>query len=78
MDKVIIIILTGILLLLVILNRLSISATTSTNSYNTQGNCSETIFGCCPDGINSRVNARGTNCPVYQAGPGYPTQPKNH
>jgi len=75
MDKVIIIILTIILLLLVILNHLSISVNT-TNSNNSQGKCSETKFGCCPDGINSRINARGTNCPVYQAGPGYPYQKK--
>jgi hypothetical protein len=31
---------------------------------NLPGCCSLTQFGCCPDGINSRINQMGTNCPT--------------
>uniref|UniRef100_A0A6C0ERV2 CC domain-containing protein n=1 Tax=viral metagenome TaxID=1070528 RepID=A0A6C0ERV2_9ZZZZ len=34
-------------------------------------NCSQTAFGCCPDGINSKMNFYGTNCPGYKPAPGY-------
>ena len=30
---------------------------------NLPGCCSLTKFGCCPDGLNSRVNYSGSNCP---------------
>jgi hypothetical protein len=31
---------------------------------NLPGCCSLTQYGCCPDGINSRINQIGSNCPV--------------
>jgi len=68
MDNTIIIILGIILLVLIILNHITIVTTTTTTQ---QGNCSQTAFGCCPDGVNSKVNFYGTNCPSYKPGPGY-------
>jgi hypothetical protein len=35
------------------------------------GKCSETKFGCCPDGSNSKIDFNGTNCPPYNPGAGY-------
>lgn len=67
MDNKIIIILGIILLVLIILNHITIITTTNNT---TQGTCSQTTFGCCPDGVNSKVNYYGTNCPGY-----YPTPP---
>lgn len=67
MDAIIIIILGVILLVLIILNHVTIVQTSTTS----QGKCSQTAFGCCPDGINSKVNYYGTNCPGYNLGPGY-------
>ena len=60
MDNNVIIILGIILLVLIILNHITIITTTNTTL---QGNCSQTAFGCCPDGVNSKVNFYGTNCP---------------
>ena len=68
MDNTVIIILGIILLVLIILNHITIITTTNTTL---QGNCSQTAFGCCPDGVNSKVNFYGTNCPSYRPGPGY-------
>ena len=68
MDNKIIIILGIILLILVILNHITIVTTTN---VTTQGNCGQTTFGCCPDGVNSKINYYGTNCPGYKPGPGY-------
>jgi hypothetical protein len=68
MDSTIIIILAIILLILIVLNNITIITTTSMP----QGNCSQTTFGCCPDGINSKVNFYGTNCPGFRPNPGYP------
>lgn len=43
---------------------------TLSNCSNLPGCCSLTKFGCCPDGVNSRVDSFGTNCPkTYN--PGY-------
>ena len=39
------------------------------------GKCSETKFGCCPDGKNSKINFYGTNCPPYNPGHGYDPTP---
>lgn len=69
MDNTIIIILGVILLVLIILNHITIVTTTTTTTK--QGNCSQTAFGCCPDGVNSKINFYGTNCPGYRPGPGY-------
>jgi hypothetical protein len=72
MDSSIITVLAIILLILIVLNHITIiSPTTSTNA-----SCSQTSFGCCPNGVDSKVNYYGTNCPGYQPGPGYqPPQP---
>ena len=71
MNNKIIIILGIVLLIFIILNHITIITTTSE-----QGNCSQTAFGCCPDGVNSKINFYGTNCPKYKPGPGYyPNRP---
>lgn len=69
MDTTIIIVLGIILLLLIILNHVTII--TNTTNTDKQPNCSKTAFGCCPDGVNSKINYFGTNCPGYRPGPGY-------
>jgi hypothetical protein len=43
---------------------------TPTNCSNVPGCCSLTQFGCCPDGVNSRADLPGSNCPVTYF-PGY-------
>jgi len=37
---------------------------TKANCSNVPGCCSLTQYGCCPDGVNSRIDYQGTNCPV--------------
>ena len=79
MDNTIIIILGVILLVLIILNHITIitTTTTTTTTNASQGNCSETAFGCCPNGVDSKINYYGTNCPDYRPGPGYyPNRPQ--
>jgi hypothetical protein len=73
MDSSIIIILAIILLILIALNNITVVA----NQSIQQAGCSQTAFGCCPDGVNSKVNFYGTNCPGYRLQPGYfpPPQP---
>jgi hypothetical protein len=70
MDNTIIIVLAIILIILIILNHITIITTTTTT---VQGNCAQTTFGCCPNGIDSKVNFYGSNCPGYIPEPGYPT-----
>jgi hypothetical protein len=73
MDSSIIIILAIILLILIALNNITVVA----NQSIQQAGCSQTAFGCCPDGVNSKVNFYGTNCPGYRIQPGYfPPQPQ--
>ena len=67
MDSTLIIILAIILLILIALNNITIV----THPTTPQSTCSNTTFGCCPDGVNSKINFYGTNCPGYQPGPGY-------
>lgn len=62
----IIIILGIILIVLILLNNITVVQTNVTKA-----NCSQTKFGCCPDGINSKINYYGSNCPRYKPGPGY-------
>jgi hypothetical protein len=69
MDSIIII-LGIILIILILLNHVTIVATTNTTTH-TQANCSKTTFGCCPDGVNSKIDYFGSNCPGYRPGPGY-------
>lgn len=59
MDNSIIIILTSILFILIALNNITIIQPVQ------QTKCSQTAFGCCSDGINSKINVYGTNCPGY-------------
>ena len=70
MDNTIVIILGVILLVLIILNHITIVQTTTTTKTS-QATCAQTAFGCCPDGVNSKINFYGTNCPGYKPGPGY-------
>jgi hypothetical protein len=74
MDNSIIIVLGMILLILIMLNHLTIIVDPAQKPH--QGSCAQTTFGCCPDGINSKINFYGTNCPGYKPAPGYPVQPQ--
>ena len=71
MDTILIIILASILLILIILNHITL-----VRIPNVQGNCSQTAFGCCPNGIDSKINYSGSNCPPYNPGPGYFPEPQ--
>ena len=79
MDTGMIVVLLLVLLLLLILNYFSISVITDEQQYNNtnspykvpQGNCGQTAYGCCPDGVNSKLGFNGNNCPRYNPGPGY-------
>ena len=77
MDSTIIIVLAIILLALIILNNIKIdnSVATTTTTITRKANCSQTTFGCCPNGIDSKINYLGTNCPGYRPGPGYSPTP---
>jgi len=66
-----IIILAIILIILLALNNITLIVSTSSQPPGGQGSCSQTAFGCCPDGVNSKINFYGTNCPAYNPGPGY-------
>ena len=72
MDSSIIIILAIILLILIALNNIAFVA----NQSIKQAGCSQTAFGCCPDGVNSKVNFYGTNCPGYFPSPYNPPPPQ--
>ena len=71
MENIIIVGLGVVLFILILLNHISIVQTTTTTT--TQANCSQTTFGCCPNGVDSKINFYGTNCPNYKPLPGYPT-----
>lgn len=66
MDSSLIIVLAIILFILIILNHMTFITVENTNAT-----CSQTLFGCCPDGVNSKINFFGTNCPGYKPSPGY-------
>lgn len=70
MDSSIITVLAIILLILIILNHMTIFIETPSTS---QASCSQTSFGCCPNGVDSKINYYGTNCPGYRPIPGFPT-----
>lgn len=67
MDFTIIIVLAIILLALIILNNIKI-----VNTDNKTANCSQTKFGCCTNGVDSKINYYGTNCPGYKPVPPNP------
>lgn len=73
MNTTIIIVLALILLFLIILNHVSITLSSNNTQQSNvkQGKCSQTAYGCCPDGVNSKIDFNGTNCPRYNPGPGY-------
>jgi hypothetical protein len=77
MDSSIITVLAIILLILILLNHITIISTTiSPATSSSNASCSQTNFGCCPNGVDSKINYYGTNCPGYQPGAGYqPPQP---
>jgi hypothetical protein len=69
------------LVILILLNHTNIVVTnTNTNTQynngemvtaydNIQGTCADTHFGCCPDGVNSKMNIFGSNCAGYKPVP---------
>jgi hypothetical protein len=69
MDSTIILILAIILIGFFTLNYYKSNTTTS--SSTSAASCAQTAFGCCPNGIDSKINFYGTNCPGYVPGPGY-------
>jgi len=71
MDTSLIIILAIVLLILIILNHITIITTTNEEKPN----CSLTAYGCCPNGIDSKIDYYGTNCPGFKTQPGYITPP---
>jgi len=77
MDTSIIIVLAIILLALIILNNIKINnsvyttSNTTTTTTTRKANCSQTTFGCCPNGVDSKIDYLGRNCPGYNPGPGY-------
>lgn len=72
MSSFLIIILAILLLALIILNNIKIVSTTTDGS---PANCTQTTFGCCPNGVDSKINYYGTNCPMFNPGPGYQPGP---
>jgi hypothetical protein len=70
MDSSIILILAIILIAFIALNYYKSQKSTST-SPETQAYCGQTTFGCCSNGIDSKINFYGTNCPGYVPGSGY-------
>jgi hypothetical protein len=72
MDSIIIIVLAIILLALIILNNIKIDKTD--NTTNRTAHCSQTTFGCCPNGVDSKINYYGANCPGYKPGPSLPSK----
>ena len=76
MDTTVIIVLAIILLALIILNNIKVvNISTDTTSSTKTAICSQTIFGCCPNGVDSKIDYYGTNCPGYRPGPGYSPTP---
>jgi hypothetical protein len=76
MDRSIVILLLIILMILVILNNLTINIISTSNGKSTDSSfnavkCPLTVFGCCPDGVNSKIDWLGSNCPRFDPGPGY-------
>jgi hypothetical protein len=69
-TTIIIIILAIVLIGFFVLNYMK-TMQTETSTTSTAASCSQTTFGCCPDGINSKINYYGTNCPSYVPPPGY-------
>jgi len=71
MDTSLIIILAIVLLILIVLNHITII----TSPDIEHPTCSLTAYGCCPNGIDSKLNYYGSNCPGYKTTPGYAAPP---
>jgi len=65
---IIIFVLGTILFVLIVLNDIKNldSSTNSIKTTSTVASCNKTKFGCCPDGVNSKINFNGTNCPIVK------------
>jgi hypothetical protein len=73
METVVLVILGAILVLLLVLNHVTVIETTNVVVQK----CAQTTFGCCPDGVTSKVNYYGTNCPGFVPQPApAPSPPK--
>jgi len=70
MESLIILILAFILIAFIILNYYKYQNTTIITT-SSSASCAQTEFGCCPNGMDSKINFYGTNCPGYVPGPGY-------
>lgn len=75
MDTTMILLLAAILIILIILNYLKDRPPPEEKDDEETASCSQTAYGCCPDGVNSKINYYGTNCPAYNPGPGYHPRP---
>jgi hypothetical protein len=76
MDSSIITVLAIILLILIVLNHITIiSPNINSPISSSNASCSQTSFGCCPNGVDSKINYYGTNCPGYRPSPGYQPPP---
>lgn len=71
MDTTLIIILAIVLLILIVLNHITIITTPDVEHPS----CSLTAYGCCPNGVDSKLNYYGSNCPGYKTTPGYTPPP---
>ena len=69
MDTTIILVLAIILGALFVLNNIKLVNTTTTEDEHL-ASCSQTPFGCCPNGVDSKIDFYGTNCPAYNPIPG--------
>ena len=65
-----------LVILFMILTHVNVDFYNYPTTITTNGKCSETKFGCCPDGKNSKINFYGTNCPPYNPGAGYDPTPE--
>ena len=46
------------MIIFIALNNDTTFNTTNTDSSSVQSNCTQTQYGCCPDGINSKINQK--------------------
>ena len=73
MDSTLIIVLGIILVALIILNNIKVVPTSTSTPI---GGCAGTQYGCCLDGITTKMNVYGTNCqPSPYPPPPYPPPP---
>ena len=59
----VVIILVVVLIIFVALNNVTV---VNIDTSSVQSNCTQTQYGCCPDGINSKINQSGSSCPNNQ------------